>query len=438
MDMTEFCKASVGSSILGAEPIEFECRNDMIKALVPVGGVIAEIGVFEGEFSRVLYDTVKPSRMYLVDIWEDGAVSSGDVNGNHVRTINGKDAYEKVLQSFDKEKTVLVLREPSATFLSQVQDDSLDMVYIDADHSYKGVLSDLRKSLHKVVPGGWIMGHDYSINKQKCKSYYDFGVKRAVTEFLNENPGLKLHAIANDGCTSFAIKKPQPVTDLSDSVVTTEEKSKIVVFSMSNREDVRTRSWPVLQNYCRKHDYIFRTFEPVDKDRHPSWSKLKLVHMLMIEYPSAQCFVWFDDDIIITNEEIKLETLLKGFFAEHSRVMAVQQDYYGQVFNMGVIAFKNVAVTWNLIDAIWDTCNEQTRYGMLWEQTATTHLWRNVKNVRNFIYILRPRTVQSFYRITDIDVYRWAPGDFAAHVLGTPDNQVRIQLMDMLLQSLRG
>ena len=79
------------------------------------------------------------------------------------------------------------------------------MIYIDADHSYNGVLHDLKLSYEKIKDGGFIMGHDYEQNMSKTKNVYNFGVKRAVDEFcLNYNQKIIYKAI--DGCVSFAIK----------------------------------------------------------------------------------------------------------------------------------------------------------------------------------------------------------------------------------------
>lgn len=43
-----------------------------------------------------------------------------------------------------------------------VEDGSLDFVFIDADHSYKAVADDIACWRSKVRSGGWLGGHDYS------------------------------------------------------------------------------------------------------------------------------------------------------------------------------------------------------------------------------------------------------------------------------------
>lgn len=181
-------------------------RNAMVKELVPIGGVIAELGVFQGEFAKVLYDTLKPSKMYLVDTW-NGRLISGDVDGNNVVAVDAHVAYEKTKTAFQLEREVMVVRKTTTEFLHNLEDNSLNLVYIDADHSYEGVKQDLYNSWSKVQAGGWIMGHDYEINSNKCRNNYDFGVKRAVDEFV-KHYGLRIEALALDGCVSFAIKKP--------------------------------------------------------------------------------------------------------------------------------------------------------------------------------------------------------------------------------------
>lgn len=57
---------------------------------------------------------------------------------------------------------------------SFVPDGSLDFVFIDADHSYAAVDTDIREWYPKVREGGWVGGHDYHPRKFP-------GVVKAVT-----------------------------------------------------------------------------------------------------------------------------------------------------------------------------------------------------------------------------------------------------------------
>lgn len=183
----------------------FENRQQMLSTLVPQAAIIIELGVFMGEFANFINQNLKPSKLHLVDTWS-GDICSGDQNGNNVVYVNGGYAYEHVKLLFANEPNVNIVRDYSYNFMSSLPDKSVDMIYIDADHSYEGVKKDLDIAIKKVKDGGWIMGHDYYINMQKCMNMYDFGVGRAVDEFVKEH-NLKIDALAMDGCVSFAIRK---------------------------------------------------------------------------------------------------------------------------------------------------------------------------------------------------------------------------------------
>lgn len=57
----------------------------------------------------------------------------------------------------------------------EVQDGSLDFVFIDADHGYEAVREDIALWTPKVRSGGWLGGHDYYPRKFP-------GVVQAVNE----------------------------------------------------------------------------------------------------------------------------------------------------------------------------------------------------------------------------------------------------------------
>ena len=76
------------------------------------------------------------------------------------------------LQKF--EGRAKLLREKSWDAAGQFEDNSLDLVYIDGDHTYQGVVKDLMFWFPKVRKGGMICGDDIGWP----------GVKRAVDEFF--------------------------------------------------------------------------------------------------------------------------------------------------------------------------------------------------------------------------------------------------------------
>jgi predicted O-methyltransferase YrrM len=89
--------------------------------------------------------------------------------------------------------------------LKTFDDNTFDMIYLDGDHEYKGVVKDLEVAYQKIKPNGWLMGHDYEMNMKKAKTSCHFGVKQAVDEFC-ERYNQRIYAKGMDGCVSFAIQ----------------------------------------------------------------------------------------------------------------------------------------------------------------------------------------------------------------------------------------
>ena len=94
----------------------------------------------------------------------------------------------------------MVDRALSHVAAERIEDGSLDVVYIDGDHSYGGVMRDLTGYAPKIKRGGLIMGHDYTIHPR-----IDFGVVRAVNDFVLANDYKFLVLTTGENFPSWAI-----------------------------------------------------------------------------------------------------------------------------------------------------------------------------------------------------------------------------------------
>lgn len=172
----------------------FNNRNDMINFYLKKNMIGCELGVFQGKFSNNILLT-DPSKLYLVDTF-NGVHTSGDENGNNMTTVNLSEYKFILKEKYKNDERVEIVQNFSQNFLMSLEDNYLDFCYIDADHSYEAVFSDLGLSLLKVKNGGFIMGHDYTPRF--------LGVIKAVDEFCEKN-NLNVESFSECGCPSFCI-----------------------------------------------------------------------------------------------------------------------------------------------------------------------------------------------------------------------------------------
>ncbi|MEO3474793.1 class I SAM-dependent methyltransferase [Roseomonas sp. CAU 1739] len=158
-----------------------------IVEVLPKGGIGAEIGVFRGSFSRVIFANARPKKLFLVDPWENSArpehAASWYAAGgqNDMEKIHGEVTH--IFGNRPYAGRVEVVRSGSVPWLSRQADESLDFVYIDGDHSYDAVRQDIALSVAKVRSGGVIAVDDYSLGQ-----WWGDGVVRAVHEALVAHP----------------------------------------------------------------------------------------------------------------------------------------------------------------------------------------------------------------------------------------------------------
>lgn len=168
--------------------IEIKYRRDLWKLIENVHGNIAEIGVAEGNFSEdMLKWPIKPRKVYMVDRWKSVRSQKGDAA--HSQHWHDKNLATVLARTAIYGSRAIVLRGDSIVVCNQVPDKSLALVYIDGDHSYRGVMDDIWAWGQKVIDGGVMAFHDYEAPQ--------YGVKRAVQDFCKPR-GIKVHLLPED------------------------------------------------------------------------------------------------------------------------------------------------------------------------------------------------------------------------------------------------
>ncbi|MFH1563852.1 MAG: class I SAM-dependent methyltransferase [Nitrospirota bacterium] len=118
----------------------------------------AEIGVATGRYSKVLCQYIQGLKLYCVDPWipYDGYVESNYVAGEE--TLNT--LYEKSKERLAPYNCEFI-RALSMDAVKNFKDNSLDFVFIDANHSFEYVIEDIAHWGKKVRVGGIVSGHDF-------------------------------------------------------------------------------------------------------------------------------------------------------------------------------------------------------------------------------------------------------------------------------------
>ncbi len=117
----------------------------------------AEVGVYQGNYSKDILHRVPGLKLYAIDVWDnyDGYIDFSMFDKNHM-----KESYEKAkenVRGYDCELIKATSREAAKQF----KDESLDFVFIDANHAYEDAVEDIALWSKKVKKGGVIYGHDY-------------------------------------------------------------------------------------------------------------------------------------------------------------------------------------------------------------------------------------------------------------------------------------
>ena len=132
-------------------------RRDLAKLFQELGyRTGAEIGTGRGSYAISLNRYNPECRLYCIDPWEryDELKDWPDANILNEHYIAAKARLGK----FPK---VSIIRKRSMDALYQFADNSLDFVFIDANHSFPYVAEDIFFWEKKVRPGGIVSGHDY-------------------------------------------------------------------------------------------------------------------------------------------------------------------------------------------------------------------------------------------------------------------------------------
>jgi hypothetical protein len=154
----------------------------------------AEIGVDRGRFSEYMLSVIPGLHLYCVDPW-------------HWR-LRGESRYQSTVARLAS-YSATIIRKTSVEASLDIPDESLDFVYIDGDHTFDFVMTDIILWSRKVRYGGIVAGHDlYSFTRA--------GVIPAVEAYTRQHNIVQWFATDERTPSWFWTRRPSFVDPLKE------------------------------------------------------------------------------------------------------------------------------------------------------------------------------------------------------------------------------
>jgi len=155
---------------------------------------MAEVGVYRGDFAaRVLRSCERLTRYYMIDPWRH--LNDWNKPANHDDSVLAEFLEEaKAKTNFAVGKRV-ILRGKTTEVIDQIADDELDLVYIDGDHTLKGIAIDLIRVYPKVREGGFLGGDDFARSIWEHRSSFEPTLVFPFAVYFAEAVGARIYAL---------------------------------------------------------------------------------------------------------------------------------------------------------------------------------------------------------------------------------------------------
>jgi methyltransferase family protein len=174
---------------------------------LPRGGTVVEVGVAYGDFTRPLLAILQPDTFIAIDNF---SISPEDEPwGRQLLKDNRCNHYDYYCSQFREriaDGSMVVRKGLSWEMIATLPDNSVDYMYVDADHSYQSVFKEIKALKTKMKPGGLVQFNDYTFFNSNTMEAY--GVPAAVHEFMvEENYEMLYLCLHPDGFYDVVIRK---------------------------------------------------------------------------------------------------------------------------------------------------------------------------------------------------------------------------------------
>jgi len=175
-------------------------------AHLPEGAVYVEVGCFLGRstvaLAKLIAATGRKIALHAVDLFELPATAEPGMlelipGGSRVLLPH----FKANLKAHGVTKLVKVVQKPSTVAALDYAEASLDVVFLDADHSYAALRADIAAWWPKLKPGGVMAGHDIHTYASVWQAVHD--------QFKMQNSKLKIEVLGDQNI--WVVRKPEVV-----------------------------------------------------------------------------------------------------------------------------------------------------------------------------------------------------------------------------------
>ncbi len=167
-------------------------REDMYKMFADLGFKTGlETGIEKGKNAQTMYEIIPNLHLYGVDSYKQHPHASYAYHAA-IRNWNPKslNMWKQQCLKRMEGRNFTLLQNFTEDAVRDLKDNSLDFIYLDADHSYDFVMQDIILLGRKVKKGGIISGHDYfndnDTSKRRAK------IIQAIDDYTNVH-GIKFY-----------------------------------------------------------------------------------------------------------------------------------------------------------------------------------------------------------------------------------------------------
>ena len=167
-----------------------------------VQGSVAELGVYQGEFSKYINQVFSQRKLFLFDTFKGFEKTDIEKEKAEGLSFNGQDfsdtSIEKVLGKMTSPGNCVVKKGLFPQTFEGLEGEKFCFVSIDAD-LYEPISKGLELFYQNLSPGGYIMVHDFNNAEYK-------GCRKAVLEFCTKH-GISYAPIPDIGGSAI-LQKP--------------------------------------------------------------------------------------------------------------------------------------------------------------------------------------------------------------------------------------